>query len=264
MNTKRIRFLVIGTLISAVLILSFVYVGQPREPLGGNGAIKLIPPAFVKNVQAETSEIGALLDSEAAIAGYFQAPEGINLSLVRGRFRVREIETADYIVGTVDMPNYYDHFDTHVYVNKNGWVIAYYLRGHPASEMVDIKSHTISGSKLKTVLGLIAGDAGVAFSEPTYYDFQYPNATSITLIAEDDANGNTFTILLPSSYAYFERSFAAHNYSYIAVDGVNPARHLEEDGQWYGFLSANQLPTDVTHTITVGPYGVLVILYRVP
>ena len=42
-------------------------------------------------------------------------------------------------------------------------------------------------------MSIIAGAAGMPVSNLRYYDFRYPNATDLLLIAEDEDNGREFT-----------------------------------------------------------------------
>jgi hypothetical protein len=88
------------------------------------------------------------------------------------------------------------------------------------------------------------------------------------LVAEDDANGNEFTIQLPSSFGYFERGWALactfNNCNYFQLDGVSPAITWSSNYMCYGTITASQLLPDVTHTIRVDKYGMLIITYRVP
>ena len=163
-------------------------------------------PAFLQIAHAaETADVLARIDEEAGISAYYKTPDAITLSLVRSVFRVVETETADYILGSVAVPNYPEHYDVHVYVHKTGWILAYYLRGDLIGKIIDAHAQTLNTTKLKTVVASVASAAGAPFGDVTYYDFRYPSATHMLLVAEDSANGNEFTIKLPSSYGYFER-----------------------------------------------------------
>ena len=66
---------------------------------------------------------------EAGISAYFKSASPIALADVRGVFRVIEVETADYIIGSVPVPDYRGEYDAHVYVHREGWFVAYYLAG---------------------------------------------------------------------------------------------------------------------------------------
>ena len=63
-----------------------------------------------------------------------------------------ELETADYILGSISVPNYEEHFDAHVYVRRDGWIMAYYLSAAPSSKMIDTTAENLDNSKLKTAV----------------------------------------------------------------------------------------------------------------
>ena len=51
--------------------------------------------------RAETGAISSFLDDEAGISAYFDASATIDLNDVRSLFRTIEVETADYIIGSI-------------------------------------------------------------------------------------------------------------------------------------------------------------------
>ncbi len=239
-----------------------------RKPAQAQQTLALQAPSFIQPVTNEspTSDIGAYLTGEAGISAYIHTANPITLSQVRGEFHIIEAETSDYIIGSVTVPYHPDHFDVHVYVHRDGWILAYYLKADPTSKIVDVNARTIFTTKLDTVIAIIAGAAGEAVSNLNYYDFRYPNATNILFVAEDYENGDDFTITLPDSYGYFERSWAVYgnNFScYFKVDGnsLSPNYYVAPFG--YGILTASQLLPNVSHLINVRDFGVLVITYRV-
>ncbi len=268
----------------AVVVMGLLFVpATPQQATNvatGQLAVALQAPPFVNVARAAegasptTFDLGEYLDQEAGISAYFHSPDAITLNQVRGQFRTIEMETTDFIIGSVQVTNYAEHFDAHVYVNVNGWILAYYLRGDPTSKITDVKARTINTTKLKTVVAQIASAVGAPFTDVTYYDFRYPNATGMLFVAEDEDNGNDFTIQLPSSFGYYERGWAEwddYSQNYFRVDGVNMRGSAAYcgDSACYGTLTASQLLPDVTHTIAVysywnSAYGVVIITYRVP
>ncbi len=267
----------------AVMVLLFMPAtpNQPTSVSTGQMALALQAPPFVNVVYASEAsqtafDLGAYLDQEAGISAYYKSPDAITLNQVRSQFRTIETETADYIIGSVAVPNYLEHFDVHVYVHKTGWILAYYLRADPVSKIIDVKAHAINTTNLRTAVATIASAAGAPFTDVTYYDFRYPNATNMVLIAEDVYNGNSFTISLPSAYGYFERGWAVrdgYEADFWFDDVYRPNMVWCGDGSntvCYGTLTASQVLPDVTHTAAVywgtgeDAYGVLIIVYRVP
>jgi hypothetical protein len=277
MQTPRFHPRVFRTSLIVVISLAiavFGWAGREGHPTGSSGVFSLKPP-FMGVAYAEGSaspaDIGEQLDEEAGIAAYYKSPDAITLSQVRAQFRTIEVETVDYIIGSVAVPSHPENFDTHVYVHNTGWILAYYLRGDPVSKILDVNARTTNTTKLKTVVAAIAGAAGAPFTDVTYYDFRYPNATNLMLVAEDYANGHDFDITLPSAYGYFERGWAVYdtNNDYVlAVDNAYQTAQWSGNSMYYGTLTASQLLPDTAHNIRVdiddNAYGILVIVYRVP
>jgi hypothetical protein len=255
---------------------------------GSNGeTLRLSAPAFLQasNVSAE-ADIAAKLDTEAGISAYFKSSSPIDVTdnpTLDGAFTVIETKTADYLIGSVGIPGYNSHFDAHVYVHKDGWIMAYYLRSNPLSKIVDSRAKTINNTLLKTAVANVASAAGAAFTDVSYYDFRYPNSTHILLVAEDYANGNTFTINLPSTYTYYERGWSAFN-SFNGGGGISYSFYLNDvnlsstpfwtgssgsgDYYSYGAITQAQLLPNTTHTIKTSngysAYAVLIVIYKVP
>jgi hypothetical protein len=278
MNAKKFSKVLLIALPLAILILAIGSLPMRGDSFRGGKTIALEPPPFVQVASAESNdevfEIGAKLDDEAGMAGYFETSGAIDLDDVRDQFRTIEDETATYIIGSVPVPDHPEQFDVHVYVHVDGWILAYYMNSEPASKIVDVYNKTIDTTKLNTTVGALTGLAGYAFSEVTYYDFRYPNATNMLFVAEENNEGyDDFKITLPSSYAYQERSWAlfdSYSHRDFVLDGTDLVdTHLwGGSNMWYGSISAPQLLPDTEHIFNLHgsgeEYGVLVITHSVP
>ena len=269
-NYKPIFIISLAILLATVI----AFTGKPQANPGFDLALQ--SPSFVQAAAEGRStgapaEVTAMLTQEAGISAYLQTFSPISLNQVRGLYRTIEADTADYIIGSVPVDNYYEHFDVHVYVHTDGWILAYYLRDQVTSKIVDVKAQTISTTKLETVIEKFAGAVGVASSGLKYYDFRYPNATNILMVAEDSNEDLFFTIKLPSEYIYFERSWAGHggyirSFNFRINNEIQQASYREGYVN-YGPVLASALLVDQTYTISIDSYpkyGVLVITYRVP
>lgn len=123
--------------------------------------------------------MAAFIDSEAGIAAYFQAPGALDLATAKQLFRTIEIQTDDYIIGSIAAPDYASESeDVHVYMHKDGWVLAYFLAATPAANVIDWPRFTGTTiiTKFDTVFQLIAAQVGFVLPPITYYDFRNPNA----------------------------------------------------------------------------------------
>ena len=212
-----IKLLAALLLIVAATALGSFFVPNASPTAAMPGALTLQRPAFLgiahaQDVTAATST-GTFLDKEAAMSAYFKTDGPIDLASIHDSFTTIEVETGDYIIGSMSVPNYNAETEqVHVYVHKDGWVLTYYPQDAPASKSIDLATytndHTVT-TKLRNLSARIAQTVGSSFSDVSYYDFLYPNATQMMVVVEiDDSNGNSFKIQLPSSYAYYERSWA--------------------------------------------------------
>jgi hypothetical protein len=265
-NSKVV--LLIG--IIAVLLVATFLVINPAHTAKANNVFDLRAPQFITEVKANSTEsfIGDKLDDEAGISAYYKAPDVIDLNDVRSIFRTIEMETSEFIIGSVAVPNYPEHYDVHVYVNTNGWILSYYLKEDNVGKIADVYNSTINTTQLATVTAIVASAAGAPFTEATYYDFRYPSATNMLLVYEDYENGNDFTIMVPSSYLYYERGWAINHQVvsgyYFNLDGVILSPIFNGPPFAYGEITAGQLQEDVTHSIIVSLDGIMIVIYRVP
>jgi len=271
MSLARIRkpTFVLLSLLLVLAVLSFA--PQPAAPASGGNAIALRAPSFVRAANAQEAPQATPMgfpQDEAGISAYFKSASPITLADVKGVFRVIEAQTADYIIGSVDVVDYAEAYDVHVFVHRDGWLVAYYLSPDPVAKIVDIRAY--NGSRIDTLLektlNIVAVSAGVPVPGLTYYDFRYPNATHLMLIGETGGDGNSFTVQLPSTFVYYSRSWALVNWggaAYFNVDGQN-SESICCGNPYYGTLTPAKLLPDVVHTITVDDEGVLALVYRAP
>jgi hypothetical protein len=264
------KVFVLTLVITLTLIITGALSGLNHHPTN-QGKMRLLHPPFLISAQAaSTSVIADRLDDEAGISAYFETTDPINLDNAEDAYRVVEAKTSDYIIGSVPVPGYPEFYDPHVFVHKDGWILAYYLKEVSVAKIIDILSATVSTTNLHTVVSEMASAAGVPFTSVNYYDFRYPNATHILMVGENDSSGTSFTITLPSSYGYYERGWARDYYgsNSIKLNGVGLPRSYYYGSPYFlsfGVITASQLLPDTEHTVeitTSGSYGVLIIVYR--
>ena len=283
MENKYIRYSLIAGLLVVVLVVSFAVVKQPGEQASTNNTFNLQAPQFVGVALAEGDSITSFMEDEAGISSYFKASTSITLNDVRDAFRTIEVETTNYIIGSVPVTNYPESEDVHVYVHTNGWVVAYYLASDPLGKIFDWRIYHDTGrtaitTKLENTLFLMAAEAGGVFQGGTYYDFRHPNSTKLMLIA-DWVYGTTdsFEVKIPSSFVFSERSWSlGSEYLGGAVYELNGTVIYDEYGPAYdwgttqGNFSPLELMPDQFHTISVTEagngvwyvYGGLALEYR--
>jgi len=269
MKHARVAVLIASSILIALVVFLAIDLvsGNARQP--GN-AFALSAPGFYTSAKAASiaSPIADRLDQEAGISGWFKA-DPITISQVAPVFRTIEEQNEDYIIGSVEIPGYTEHYDAHVYAHRDGWILAYYFNTDLIGKIIDVKAQTITSTNLDTAIAIVAGAAGAPFSQANYYDFRYPNATNFIMVAEDKYDGNDFTINLPVDFAYFERGWASDSdlglTPVFTIDGVSATRTYYSTYA-YGPITNTQLSPGVNHTLIAKnmKYGVVVITYRVP
>lgn len=277
------RSILIATIIVAAFWAFLTHTGN--STVGAPSAhLSLLAPAFVQTAHAADNAL-SFIESEAGISAYYQIPSGITLSVVKPLFRTMEKETADYLVGSIPVPDWYaESEDVHVYIHKDGWVLAYYLKADPVSKLFDWKNYTPGNivTKFDTILKRIADQLQVAAPPATYYHFQQPNANSLLLIAERrmknaQIESDSFEVKLPDPLTYYERSWSLTcmdsgeselfiNEQSLKKAECTAANALEGS---YGVLTPTQMNVNVFHKIRLYHYwtneevfGGLALTYR--
>lgn len=279
MNTKIIRILLVVGVVAVALLATFGLVSKPSVLANGGTVFSLQAPPFVSVARAEPGSVASAIRDEAGMSAYFSATTSIDLNNVKDAFRTIEVSTTNYIIGSVAVANYPESEDVHVYIHKDGWFLAYYLKADPVGKIFDWRkynesNHTSLTTKLENTLAKVAGYAPVSFPGATYYDFRYPNATNLMLIADWSTGYDSFEVKLPGSFTFYERSWSAGTTSdgSYQLDSVTIAT-LGCCG-WQtaqGTLSASQLLPDQFHAIALdnpyhdnNVYAGLALVYRVP
>lgn len=273
MSFRFIPRIVFVCLIVVLVMVGVTLLRPSATPASAGRTLPLEAPQFLAIAYAEEESPNAFPVDEAGIAAYFNANQPITLANVRDVFRTIEVETQDYIIGSVAVPDYPESEDVHVYVHRTGWLMAYYLAADPVAKIFDWRVYNGSaiGTKIEKVLTIVAGDAGIPYPGVTFYDFRYPNGNRLMLIGETYENGNDFTVRLPGGFGFQERSwglYASGWGGYWKLNGTTIGSVCGECTS-QGVLTAAQLLPDTTHTISIVPdhgtaRGGLALVYRVP
>ncbi len=158
---------------------------------------------------------------DASIAAYVQVP---NISLpdaVNAFYHVYELNNS-YILGTIEIQNLGRKDYIKTYVGADGWIVAYVPRDVPAAQMIqwygkDLENPTLFPTTLENAIEKVCNATGVNYSmikdNIKYYDFEFPNATNITIVLEKVKDHqwvreNKFSILIPNEIAIYDASAA--------------------------------------------------------
>ncbi|MCA9873954.1 MAG: hypothetical protein KC441_09870, partial [Anaerolineales bacterium] len=120
----------------------------------------------------------------------------------------------------------------------------------------------------ENVLATVAGTAGVGLGNISFYDFRFPNATTMMLIAERYNGGGSdyFTVNIPTSIGVAERSWSLYSDGYggISLNGTD-LHYSSYSGYYRGTISAALMPPATTHTIQIrsssGDVGGIALVY---
>jgi len=168
--------------------------------LGITGGIALAEPAFASTTGAN------FLEEEAGIAAYVNYARQLNLAKAKEKFRTIERETDTYIVGSVGLLGYTADEDVHMFVHREGWLVAYYTKHEPACRMIDWARYSppAFGTKLALALDSLTGHLDLEHRNPGYYAFNYPEANRLMLIADR----NSFYVTVPGTLVVHERAIS--------------------------------------------------------
>jgi len=267
------RKIIWKTLVMTIALFAIVggvrlYNSITKSEEGENNIFSLEIPSFIEPASASglggQTEGTSFLQEEAGISAYTNVGEEIDLEKAKNAFRTIEYETDEYIIGSVPLPNYPETEDVHCYIHIDGWIVSYYLKNEPAAKIVDWNSYTtdekITGTKLENGITVVCDAAGVLPGDIKYYDFKYPNANSLMIVADAQwVDGtDTFNITLPSDFRFYERSYSHYAYdswgSKMKIDGsmISNIGACNDCGvTHYGLLSPSQIPPEEVHTVSL-------------
>jgi hypothetical protein len=126
----------------------------------------------------------------------------------------------------------------------------------------------IGTTKLEDAMHEILSAIGVVSFDATFYDFRYPNATNMMLIAEAiyTTGDASFSVYLPADFTYYDRSWSHALYQVENTDestlylDENSISHFYVWGANYtwwlahGSFTTPQLPPGVSHNVRLHLY----------
>lgn len=223
---------------------------------------------------SEAHPSASFLSDEAGIAAYVHISQTIRLDYVKSAFRIIEEQTEHYLIGSVSAPGYGIEYDAHVYVHESGWLVAYYPPTYPVSKIFDWKNRRLDPTILENILTEVADEDGVTLPGVKYYDFRYPNATHMLWVKKNDG---TFQINVPSSFEFYERSWAVgacpsgQGYVTYKLDETVLVDEILVSAcdAFHGTLTEEQFRPDLIHTFQVqishaSGFSSLVLVYKEP
>lgn len=273
----KLRFaVVLIALLLAVLSISLLRWGVIDSK--GNSGLALERPSFVALAATDGQEGVNFLQQEAGISAYVKVDQAIDLEQVRGAFKTVETVSDEYIIGEVALPDLPEEAHPHVYVNKDGWIVAYYSKDEPASKIMQWIGYgggPITRTTLDDAIRKIYDSLQLPYPENVrYYSFEYPNANRVILTAEIIEKGEKedfFYLKIPKGCQLFEASWSHYapygdEWSHLSIDDTTINEPGWGVGIWYGDLTT-RLKVDFRHKIKIkgqaGEGVAIVLIYRV-
>jgi hypothetical protein len=224
---------IVVILLACAIVAGYFIGGDPSHKEAGGLFGDLI---FVRPVLA--AEGTSFLEQEAGMSLYLNAAQALDLAKAKGVYKTIESETSTYLIGSIALPNLPETDDVHCYVQKDGWIVVYYLKAEPVSKIIDWNYYSggqLTSNKLKVGMSQMCDALGFTPTDAKYYHFQFPYANG-WMIAADSASWDTdtFKMNIPSSFTFYERSW-----SLCAGSGRTAC----------GLLSSTQLLPDMDHTV---------------
>jgi len=195
----------------------------------------------IKSAKAQTTSTTFPVD-EAGIAAYVKldSVDIADLTKALNYFSGDRRQGETYVIGQMTIENgmlrWAPHYSfPHLYIGLDGWMVAYFLRSEEASRIMQWKGYTpgtINTTTLKDAIDIMATNIGVTYSTPIkYYDFEFPDANKMTVIAEttpygDGTRSNSFSLTIPGilNEASYSVYYGGQYYNWnakLTVDGVD-------------------------------------------
>jgi hypothetical protein len=285
---RNIRVLAISIALMIVLSCVVMYSSfAGKEEIGEvneKDVIRLIPPPFIEIAQAQEPMNGsnAFPQDMAGIAAWVNAEQQIDLQLAAQAFDSL-LEVGDdtytsefnYIIGKVGIAPtpYATKIYPKVYVDTNGYIIAYFDNTEPASDI--ISWHEYGDPALydnpsiyfttDTAIAAVCDKIGISFetiqNSIQFYDFEYPTAQKMLIVlnAVPSQLIERVHIAIPATYTLYEASYSLFAYSasgsgsnYLYIDVLQPDQLPESQ---YYIAHATTLLTglsNIVNKLTVG------------
>lgn len=263
---KRIKHPVFVSILITLLVLGMFSFALAADDDQGN-------PDSGDNFPADKAGIAAYVKLDAPAD---QMAKVLTDALNYYSIRETPVVDSNYVIGVVEIENkspdspitWKDY--PHLYIGLDGWMVAYYLKDEEASHIMQWKGYTpgeIKTTTLKDAIDKMCQNLEVSYlGDVRYYDFAYPQATKMTLVAETvpvekNVNSNSFSVIIPGTL--YEASYMTHmhcGYSScsmkLVADGITviyrySSPNYVNDFLDYGYYSsAIDLKPNIPHLIS--------------
>ena len=195
-------------------------------------------PDFRAAKMAQSGDWAFPADS-AGIAAYVKLEQVIDLEQIKPLFNeVKEVQE-NFIWGMVEVPNFGRTSQVHLYVDTDGWLVAFLKRDEPTAGIMQWNPTSSSGLPgiteiSRTTLTDVLKEVALAiqvdfFSQIEYCHFKYPEANGLKIFVKIAPNSGDikFTkVIIPQEYTLYEKSY----YHYAYHTSNDPKSQMKVDG----------------------------------
>lgn len=142
---------------------------------------------FIKIIKAQETTSTTFPVDEAGLAAYIRVKNIKPENLSNIPFETIEKQGKTFVYGKLKTEK--PEKSPHLYIGLDGWIVAYYLRDEPRSKMINFGldyygNFVFLTNELEKAVCSAAGYFLEGCSEIKYYDFEFPQATRMSLVGE--------------------------------------------------------------------------------
>ena len=163
----------------------------------------------------------AFPQDEAGISAYVNIGGSINLEDATTAYTQILNISETHAIGTIKIFNVHATDKIHVYVDVNGWIVAYLERDEQLGQLVQWSGISVSNPEVKITLEeaieKVCEEIDVNYTNIedniAYYDFEYPDANkmSIFLNARNSDGDDYAHMYLPNAHTLYEAGYSLVN-----------------------------------------------------
>jgi len=277
-KSRGVRLTLVVALVAAVVVVLSPIVRRDADtqPVAAGQrplVISLAPPAF-----AQTTGQSFPMN-EAGISAYVNVGGTIDLAKARTLFSAPEEATDSYVIGTVPLVGSTEDMWPHLYVGKDGWLLAYYPKTEPTSKLVQwygYQRDVINTTTLRDTLIAVGRSLSLDLSriEPGigYFHFQRPDATKLLIVVDTEDGTDEFRYTIPSGVTLYDAAWSHYSAGarYGTASSIDGTGMYSAGGGTYVVcrnVEGQYLSPNAAHTVTISGNGgwagfAIVFLYR--
>jgi len=217
-KSRSLGLVAVVALVAVVLVGLSPILGPKQEvarqpDVAGQGplVVTLAPPAFAQAPKP------SFPTNEAGISAYVNVGATIDLTKARALLSAPEGVTDAYVIGTMTLIGNDESMQPHVYIGKDGWLLAYYPNTEPTSYLFQwygYQGGAVNTTTLRDALISLATslhldlskiDAGIS-----YFHFKYPDATKLIIAVDTTGSNDEFRYTIPSGVALYTAAWSQH------------------------------------------------------